>query len=299
MDSLESELQGSGHNLGCRGMGRRLLSRYSINIPRHIILEGQRMLDPLGVELRRRHRLRRRSYVNKGPNYAIHVDQHDKLKVYGFAVHGAIDGFSRRLLWLKVAYTNNDPRVVASYFLDFLRELEGVPRCIQMDRGTENVLIEDIQVAFHSEYNDANDYCVIKSTSPHNQRIERFWMTLFAMMENYWVDTFRLLVDGGTLDCTSPLHVECLRFCFNQMIQCELDDVRIEWNQHRTRASPNVALPGKPDIMYFLPVLYDTHDYRIPVPLEDIIAVKEEFTTPPPRKGCSSTDMEDHSEWCK
>ena len=57
-----------------------------------MVLEGQRLLDSEGVELRRRHRLKRRLYNSKGPNYAIHIDQHDKLKVYGLSVHGAIDG---------------------------------------------------------------------------------------------------------------------------------------------------------------------------------------------------------------
>ena len=39
-----------------------------------------------------------------------------------------------------------------------------------MDRGTENVMIEDIQAAFHSEYAPQQEKpCVIKSASPHNQ----------------------------------------------------------------------------------------------------------------------------------
>ena len=56
------------------------------------VLEGQRMLDPDGVEMRRRHQLRRRMYMSKGPNFSVHVDQYDKLRAYGFCVHGGIDG---------------------------------------------------------------------------------------------------------------------------------------------------------------------------------------------------------------
>lgn len=35
--------------------------------------------------------------------------------------------FSRRILWLRVASarTNNNPRVVASYFLDYVEEIAG------------------------------------------------------------------------------------------------------------------------------------------------------------------------------
>ena len=50
------------------------------------------MLDLYGVEMRRRHQLRRRMYLNKGPNFSILVDQYDKLRVYGFGIHGGIDG---------------------------------------------------------------------------------------------------------------------------------------------------------------------------------------------------------------
>lgn len=35
----------------------------------------------------------RRIYQNKGPNYLIHVDGYDKLKRFGIAVHGAVDGW--------------------------------------------------------------------------------------------------------------------------------------------------------------------------------------------------------------
>ena len=50
------------------------------------------VLDPKGLERRRAHRLKRRVYTAKGPNYVIHVDGYDKIKPYGFSIHGAIDG---------------------------------------------------------------------------------------------------------------------------------------------------------------------------------------------------------------
>ena len=52
-----------------------------------------RQLDPLGVELRLRRKFRRRKYVSKGPNFTIHIDGYDKLKAFGFSIHGAICGY--------------------------------------------------------------------------------------------------------------------------------------------------------------------------------------------------------------
>ena len=60
-----------------------LVNDHRIRIPRH---KAQRLV---------RHR-----YYAQSPNYVWHVDGYDKLKPYGFCIHGAIDGYSRRILWL-------------------------------------------------------------------------------------------------------------------------------------------------------------------------------------------------------
>ena len=72
-------------------------------------------VNPEGVDLRSRRAFRRRLYSVQGPNYMWHLDGYDKLKPFGFAIHGAIDGYSRRILCLNVGPSNNDPRVIASY----------------------------------------------------------------------------------------------------------------------------------------------------------------------------------------
>ena len=59
-------------------------------------------LDPEGVSLRTRKRLHRRKYISKGSNYTWHIDGHDKLKPFGFSMHGSIDRFSKKMIWLKV-----------------------------------------------------------------------------------------------------------------------------------------------------------------------------------------------------
>ncbi|CAC5369292.1 unnamed protein product [Mytilus coruscus] len=84
----------------------------------------------------------------------IHIDGYDKLKPYGFSIHGAIDGFSRRILWLKVMPSNKNPRVIGNLFVKFLQEIGRVPRMVRCDAGTENVLVRDIQITLRSFHND-------------------------------------------------------------------------------------------------------------------------------------------------
>ena len=96
--------------------------------------------DPEGVQLRKRRRLRRRKYINM-PNFVWHIDGHDKLKPYGFSIHGSIDSFSRGVLWLEVSTSNKIPEVIAKYYLDAVRR-NGLPVNVKADDGTEHSLVQ-------------------------------------------------------------------------------------------------------------------------------------------------------------
>ena len=76
---------------------------------RNIIRQVLKILDTEGVNARLKQRLKTRVYTAKGPNYLWHMDGYDKFKPFGFCIYGAIDGYSRRVLWLEEASTNNDP----------------------------------------------------------------------------------------------------------------------------------------------------------------------------------------------
>ena len=77
-----------------------------------------KVLDADGAELRSPHRLARRVYFSVGPNYLWHMDRYDKIKPYGFEIHDTIDGFSRKILWLRVSSSKNNPKVIASSYMD-------------------------------------------------------------------------------------------------------------------------------------------------------------------------------------
>lgn len=103
------------------------------------------MVDPIGVSMRKRRRLRIRQYSNNGPNYLWHVDSYDKLKPYGICINGCIDGYSRYIMWLRASYTNSNPRVISGNFVQTAEQYGGVPRTIRVDLETENRHIEQMQ----------------------------------------------------------------------------------------------------------------------------------------------------------
>ena len=89
-DAMEEELQGSGSIEGYRSMWQRLVIDHKFSDSKEFVRNASRIMDPEGVQRRSRHRLQRRQYHAKGPNFIWHLDGYDKLKPYGFCIHGCM-----------------------------------------------------------------------------------------------------------------------------------------------------------------------------------------------------------------
>lgn len=53
--------------------------------------------------------------------------------------------------------------------------IKGVPRCVRMDNGTENIVVEDLQMAFR--WNDTDDMSANKSVirgSSHSNQVRTY-----------------------------------------------------------------------------------------------------------------------------
>ena len=90
-------------------MHQRLCVDYGLVVSRETVRHVLKLLDPDGVERRSQHKLKWRAYSAKGPNFIWHLDGYDILKPFGLCIHGAIDGYSRQILWLEVGPLNNNP----------------------------------------------------------------------------------------------------------------------------------------------------------------------------------------------
>jgi len=90
-----------------------------------IVQDILKEVDPEGCQFRKAHRLKRRTYHCLGPNDTWHIDGYDKLKPFGFSIHGAIDGFSWKILWLEVTRSNNSPDNIAT-LLKHCKGIEGM-----------------------------------------------------------------------------------------------------------------------------------------------------------------------------
>lgn len=271
IDFIENQINGSGQLHGYRWMHKRCIQQ-GLTVNRESVREILAAVDPEGVRLRKRKRLVRRKYTSQGPNFLWHMDSYDKLKPYGICINGCIDGFSRKILWVKANCTNSDPKIIGAYYLQTVESIGACPAVIRADRGTENVVVEALQKFFRRNCNDS--FCADKSfmygASHHNQRIESWWSILRKHWTQFWMNHFAQLRHDGLFN-GDALDKNILQFCFTKIIQDELDQIVEEWNAHHIRRSRNVTGPsGCPFIMYHIPEIYHSRNYAVLVPQNEI-----------------------------
>ena len=121
-----------------RFMMQVLQKKYDLRASRDQVMMLSRHIDPKGCASPKRRRLSWYIYRCPGANGTWHLDGYDKMKSFGFCITGCIDGYSRRVMFLEVASSNNDPKIIAEYYLECVKEVGGCPRLVQTDCGIEN-----------------------------------------------------------------------------------------------------------------------------------------------------------------
>ena len=281
----------TGQHSGYRTIWRLLRTRYGIRISREVVRQYLHFRDPTAVANRRARRLHRRTYYCRGPNDQWHFDGYDKLKKYGIAVSGCVDGYSRRVIWLRCSSSNNDPRVIGCYYLDAVQELHVCPRGLRSDRGSENCITAAIHCCLT---HNASGHAFVASTS--NQRIESFWGNLRRLRVQWWIDLFEDMISCGLVDLSIMNHIECVRYCFMNVVQNDLNNFVSFWNCHRIRHSPGAGCPaGIPDELYFLPA-DGTHDCGVLV-LPDAASVYNIHITQP--TVCASDTVQEYLDYLR
>ncbi|KAJ8672233.1 hypothetical protein QAD02_003492 [Eretmocerus hayati] len=280
--AIVTELQSCGFNLGYRAMWQKFLHVHKLRVKRDTVYKLLKIADPEGVEERKANRLKRRVFSSKGSNHIWSLDGYDKLKPFGFPIHGCIDRFSRYVLWLQYTTTNNDPKVPAYLFLQAVKKLKGLPTLVRTDAGTENVNIHSLQTCLRAGQGDdlEGDKSYIVGRSVHNQRIESYWGQMRQHSMDSYIHLFTTLKDNHEFD-GSERDTKCLQFCFASLIQSDLDKCRDLWNKHSIRKQNANNIHGKPYSMYHLPEKYGAQDCKKPVDLNAVDRLFPEFTEEP------------------
>jgi hypothetical protein len=76
------------------------LAADNILVTRNRVRQSIHRVDPINVAIRKRKRIHRVHYQVAGPHHLWHCDGNHKLKDFHLVIHGAIDGFSRSIIYL-------------------------------------------------------------------------------------------------------------------------------------------------------------------------------------------------------
>ena len=125
---------------------------------------------------------------------------------------------------------------------------------MRTDCGTQNLFIAGVQSFLRAECNNdlAGEKAHRYGPSTGNQWIEAWWSSFRRSRLTWWINFFKDLVDRGVFLPSNALHEECLWSYFTELIQQDLDSVKIHGNTHYTCQSRHDTVPGKPDELLYI-----------------------------------------------
>ncbi|OAV91149.1 hypothetical protein PTTG_08677 [Puccinia triticina 1-1 BBBD Race 1] len=196
-------------NAGYRRMNIILKTQYAIHVPRQMVADFLKEIDPKGTQARLRQTCKRRVFRTYGPNHIWSCDGHDKLKPYGITVYGFIDAWSQKVLGMFVHVTNNDPRHIGVYFLHLASKIGGIPSKVTVDSGTETGNMGTLIMYLSHQYAsfEGRQLTVEEATarmhwtkSTRNQRIESLWSQMMKQHNRSIIGNIIDEIDGGNYD---------------------------------------------------------------------------------------------------
>ncbi|KAI8957879.1 hypothetical protein F5Y11DRAFT_338003 [Daldinia sp. FL1419] len=249
-------------------LGRRYLHDYIRDkngnyFPRDTLYEIYKEFFPDAVHQRTwRKRRQKGEFIVYGPNQVWSIDGHDKLLPWGIHIYGAIDGYSRFLVWYQVSYAGSTAISTLKQYLRAVRKLGYTPRTCRADRGKELPLLSaahwTLVRAFYENYDGSvvefGD-CFYYGRSMDNTRIEFWWGQLQRSCLNRWRSLFHRMEAERTWIFGDLACQIALLAVYVPIIENEIKIFVKLWNNHDVRTQRNRAnaLRGRPWDNFFTP----------------------------------------------
>ena len=237
-EELDKIVKGFISNHG-RSTGQDYIGGYikslGFRIQRRRVRESMARVDPENTALRWGVVVSRRRYHVPWPNSLWHLDGHHSLIRWKLVIHGCIDGFSRRIMFLR-CNSNNLAETVLELFLDAVKKDGDLwPSRIRVDKGVENVSVCDAMTQVRGERRGS----FIAGPSTHNQRIERLWRDVFRCVCHLYYYIFYGMETTGILNTDDPVDLFALHLVFIPRINQALSEFMEAFNHHKVRTEGN------------------------------------------------------------
>ncbi|KZT50182.1 hypothetical protein CALCODRAFT_444920, partial [Calocera cornea HHB12733] len=253
------------------------------NLSRHLISQYQSLTDPIGNRQRRGKRLKHYHLWTAGLHELWSFDQHDKWKRFGLFLHVGLENFSNTVLWLKIWWTNSNPRLIASYYFEAAKRLHGlcIPLLTQSDPGTENNGIANAQTTLRRLLDPS-----LEDTLQHqwmrghsNIKPEIFWSKLRRQWSQGWEALFQEGLDNGYYVPAFPAEALLFRWLAIPLVQRDLDRYAQIHNTSRPRKNDKKKMPTEiPYVLMEHPEVYGPyHDYKVTISKELVDQVAREL----------------------
>lgn len=200
------------------------LSKFNTRV---LVVVYFRVYEPELLRERKAGRLKRRRFWAVGVNDILAVDQHDKWKRFGLALHTGIDPFPGVIHWIKVWWTNSNPKLILSYYLEVVQktgrtsdisralkiftyfQFTDMPLVTQSDPGSENYGIANGHTTLR-HWHDSNLTGTIQHRwmrAKKNVKPEITWSQLRRRFTPGFEDLLAMGTTNGWYDTNRPLDV--------------------------------------------------------------------------------------------
>ncbi|RDX47577.1 hypothetical protein OH76DRAFT_1354108 [Lentinus brumalis] len=284
LDSIHAAILEIKETYPQRGAGtiqQALRLRYDIFAPKDLVLKWLRIHEPEAVQARKHQKFKRRRFWTAGLNDFWAMDQHDKWGArFGLYLHLGTEPTAGEVKWLKIWWTNSNPRLVSSYYFEAVRKLGAIPLVTQSDPGSENFGVANAHTTLRHLLDPS-----LSGTLQHrwmrkhmNIKPEILWSVLNQDWKPGFESILQFGVDQGWYDPADPVEGLLFKWLAIPWLQTELDMWAAQYNMTPRRAQRNKTLPqGIPVVIARNPQQYGVHDFKIQVSVDLIDQVAKEW----------------------
>lgn len=227
-------VQSVGHSYGRKTM-HGLIASAGIHVSQQRISDSLGRVAPGPLVNRQQNTHRQLNPIPYRANYygeKLHMDQNEKLVMFGVVHVMAIDGYSRKIVGL-ITLPNKNATAIYNTLMRPLLLSDGLWEQLRVDHGTEFCLSLAVQQHLCNYRSQQQRPPYLQTTSRQNHRVERMWVEVNQRV-NYPVKRILVAMEAsGEIDISDNTVKFCVSWTTICVIAPALRAFVQAWNSHR------------------------------------------------------------------